>query len=106
MPRSKRDAMDFAVAGHGHFQPVGRGVDAGDADAVQAAGDFVRAAVELAARVQFGQREFHAGHAVLLVDIYGNAASVVLHGDAAIGVQDHIDAGRRSPPSLRRWRCR
>ncbi len=53
-------APDLALAPHLHLQPLGQGVDGRDADAVQAAGDLVAAAAELAARVQLGHHHRQA----------------------------------------------
>lgn len=51
----------------------------------------VRALLELAARVQHGQRHF--GRRLFLCGVHagGNAASVVHHGDAAVDVDRHLD---------------
>ena len=50
--------MHFAFAAHREAQPLAERVDATHAHAVQTARDFVAVLVELAARVQFGQRDF------------------------------------------------
>ncbi len=72
------------------LQPVGQGVDHRHADAVQAAGDLVRVLVEFPAGMQLGHDDLGRRHA-LFVDVCGNAAPVVHHGDRAVGVQAHFD---------------
>ena len=57
----------------------GERVDHGDADAMQAAGDLVRAVIELAARVQHGHDDFGGGAAFFGMDIHRNATAVVRH---------------------------
>ena len=63
---------DVAVAADLHGQALGQGVDDRHADAVQAAGDLVAAAVaELAAGVQDGEHDFDRRAALLLHDRHG-----------------------------------
>ena len=93
-------AVALAVAAHRDRQPLGQGVDAGHAHAVQAAGDLVAVVVELAAGVQFGHDHLHRGHAFLGMDVHGDAAAVVAHGDAVVGVQDDGDVGAEAGHGL------
>ncbi len=67
-----------------------------DAHAVQAAGDRVAAAAELAAGVQRRERDLDGGTAVLRPRdrLDGDAGAVVLHGHAAVGVERDDDLGR------------
>ena len=81
-------------------------VDDRDADAVQAAGDLVAAAAELAAGVQHGQRHRDGGHVLARGGVGGDAAAVVLDPDPAVLLQGHRDAGRSSRPATRRRSCR
>ena len=68
-------------------------VDDRDADAVEAAGDLVAAAVaELAAGVQDRQDDLDGGLALLLHRRDGDAAAVVDHGDRVVRVDRHLDA--------------
>src|SRR2546423_1616882 len=71
--------------------PGGQRVDHGDADPVQAAGDRVRLAVELATGVQHGQRPLDRGPLLHRVDVDRDAAAVVDHPDAAVGEQGDLD---------------
>ncbi len=68
-------------------------VDDGHADTMQAAGDLVAFIVELAAGMQFGHHDFRSGTLFLVVvlDVDGNAAAVVLHADRVVGVDDDLD---------------
>ena len=67
-----------------------------DADAVQAAGDPVAAAAELAAGVQRGERDLDGRPAVLGARdrLDGDAGAVVLHRHAAVGVDRDDDLRR------------
>jgi hypothetical protein len=70
----------------------GQRVDDRDADAVQTAGDGVRVAVELAARVQHGQHHLDGGLLLHRVHADRDAAAVVDHPHAAVVLQDDLDA--------------
>ena len=78
---------------------AGERVDDRDADAVQAAGDLVAAAAELAAGVQHGQRHRHGRHLLARRGVGGDAAAVVLDADRAVGGEGDDDpvavAGQR-----------
>ena len=79
--------MLLAVAPDPQLQLARQRVDDGDADAVQAAGDLVGILVEFSARMQLGHDDLGGGNAFALVDVDGNAAAVVAHGDRAVGVE-------------------
>ena len=81
-----------AVAPDRQVEPLGQRVDDRDADAVQAAGDLVAAAVaELAAGVQHGQDDLGRRALLLLHHVDRDAAAVVGHGDAVVRVDDDLD---------------
>ena len=83
-----------AVAVDLHEQALGEGVDDGHADAVQAAGDLVAAAVaELAAGVQHREHDLDRRAALLLHRRDGDAAAVVGDGDRVVGVDRDGDLG-------------
>ncbi len=67
-----------AVARNRYFEPLGKGIGTGDADAVKAAGDFVGAAAELGTCVQLGHNDLDRRALELGMDIYGDTAAVVL----------------------------
>ena len=73
--RCHRDAVveghpeDMALLAHRDVQAAGQGVDDRGADAVQAAGDLVAPAPELAAGVQLGEDELDCADALGRVDI-------------------------------------
>ena len=78
---------DVAVAADLDVQLLGQRVDDRHADAVQAAGDLVAAAVaELAAGVQDREHDLDGGQALLLHDRHGDAAAVVGDGDRVVRV--------------------
>ena len=85
----------FAVAAHDEAQPGRKRVHAGDADAVQAAGDLVAVVVELAAGMKFGQGDFRcAALGLVLVvplDGRGNAAAVVHDGNRVVRVDGDLN---------------
>ena len=67
-------------------------VDDGCPDTVQAAGCRVRSAAELAAGVQLGEDDLDAAQPRARLDVDGDAARAIAHLDAAVGVQDDLDA--------------
>src|SRR5690348_2396864 len=82
---------DLAFAPDFQIEPVGEGVYDGNTDAVQAAGDFIRLAVEFSASVQdshddFGSRLLFSG-----VHVHRNAAAVVDDGDRVVFVDHDVD---------------
>ena len=82
-------------------EALGERVDDGDADAVQAAGDLVAAAVaELAAGVQHGQHDLDRRPALLLHDRDRDAAAVVGDGDRVVGVDRDVDRRREAGERL------
>ena len=80
-----------AVARDAHQQPLGERVHDGDADAVQAAGDLVAVAAELAAGVQLRHHDLDRGQAGALDDADRDAGAVVDDGHRAVAVQRHRD---------------
>ena len=85
--------VELAVAADLDDEPLAQGVDAGDADAVEAAGDLVVRAVELAAGMQRGQDHLDGGTVLLGMHVDGNAAPVVRDGTRAVGVDGDLDVG-------------
>ena len=78
----------LAVAVDLEHEPLGQRVDDGDADAVEAAGDLVAVAAELAAGVEHGEHDL--GRALALVRagrvrVDRDAAAVVVDAAAAVG---------------------
>ena len=74
-----------------HFQPFGKRVDYGSADAVQAAGNFITAVAELSSRMQDRKYDFQRGFARFLLDIHRDAAAVVDDGDGIIRIDRDRD---------------
>ena len=84
---------DVPVTGGFDAHPLGQGVHDAHADAVEAAGDLVAAAAELAAGMQDRVDDFHrvlAGR--VLAD--GYAAAVVLDDDRGVGLDRDLDRRR------------
>ena len=69
----------------------GKKVDAGNADAVQTAGDFVSVGIELAASVKFGHHDLGSALLFLLMIINGNAAPVINHCDRIVQMNRDLD---------------
>ena len=85
-------APDVAVAADLDVELLRQRVDDGDADAVEAAGHLVAAAVaELAAGVQDGQHDLDGRLALLLHRVDGDAAAVVDDRDRVVGVDLDVD---------------
>ena len=59
---------------------------------MQAARDLVGILVELTAGMELGHDDLGRRDAFILVDVDGNTAAIVAHGDRAVGVQRHVDA--------------
>ena len=78
----------------------GERVDHGEPDPVQATGGDVRAAAELAARVQLRRHDLDAGEAGLGLLVGGDAATVVVHLRRPVRVQRHLDAVGRAGQGL------
>ncbi|MCY1221926.1 hypothetical protein D9M72_339990 [compost metagenome] len=84
---------DVALAPHFRVHTAGKRVDHGDAHAVQAAGDGISAAAELSAGVQDGHDNLNRGLVFGGVHVHGDAAAVVHHFDAAVGLQNNFNVG-------------
>src|SRR5215203_79918 len=85
-------APDVAVAADLEVQALGEGVDDGDADAVEAAGDLVAAAVpELAAGVEDGEDDLCRRAPLFLHRLNRDAAAVVLDRAAVVRMEDDAD---------------
>ena len=80
-----------AVAVNIELEPRAERVDDRHAHAVQATGDLVAGAAELAAGVQHGEDDGGGRLAVLLHDADRDAAAVVGHGDRIVGVDRDCD---------------
>ncbi|CAM5503630.1 hypothetical protein KAURM247S_01557 [Kitasatospora aureofaciens] len=89
---AEADRVGVAVAVDLDVQPRGERVDDRGADAVQTAGGRVRAAAELAARVQLGHHDLDARQSGLGLDVDRDAAAVVADLDRGVRVQQDLDA--------------
>ena len=81
--------MLLFFAPDGDFDPSGQRIGHGDTHAVQPAGKgigVVAALGEFATRMQTGENDFDGRHLFFRMDADRNAASVVFHTDAAVGV--------------------
>ena len=83
-----------AVAPDLDVELLREGVDATDADSVQAAGDLVGGSVEFAAGMELGQHHLHGGHHLAVGQrhhVHGNSAAVIDDGDRVVHVNDDVD---------------
>ena len=85
-------AVALAVAVDLDLEPLGQGVDDRHAHAVEAAGDLVAAAAELAAGVEHGQRRSRPPTCPWRMLVDGDAPAVVDDLAAAVGQQGDVDA--------------
>src|SRR4029079_14426271 len=83
--------IDLAAAAALELEPGAERVDRRDTDAVQAAGDLVARAAELAAGVEHGHHDLGGGAALLRHDVDRDAAAVVLDGDRVVEVDHDLD---------------
>src|ERR1700730_11924328 len=87
----KSNQVDLAVPGHLGFKPLGQGINALCADAVQTSGKFVSALSALTAGMKVGEHQFNGGHLKFRVRLDRNSASVIAYGSRAINVDGHVD---------------
>ena len=69
---------------------IGQRIDDRHANAMQTAGDFVGAVIELTAGMQHGHDDLGCRASLFGMDVDGNAATVVAHGDGLIRVDDDL----------------
>jgi hypothetical protein len=79
--------VGLAILVDGQPEVVGKCVDDGYTDAMEAARNLVRAVVELAAGVQDGHDDFRCGAPFLGMDVGRNAAAVIRDGHRLISVE-------------------
>ncbi len=82
-----------AVAVDVEQQQLGQRIHHRHADTVQAAGNLVTAAAELTAGMQDGHDHFRRRATLFLHDVDRDAAAVVHHRDAVVGVENHLHLG-------------
>ena len=85
--------VDLTLLVYLHRQPLGKSVDDAGAHAVEAAGDLITAAAELTASVQHRKDHLKGGTTRLRLNVHGDAASVILHGDAVSLIDGDGDLG-------------
>ncbi len=88
---AKADVVFLAAAPHPALQVLRQRVDHRDADAVQAAGEFIGAFGELAAGMQAREDQFDAADLLLRMDVDRHAASVIDHLERVVLVERDAD---------------
>ena len=88
----ERHRPGLAVAVDFDVESLRERVHDGRADAVKSTGGGVRAAAELAAGVQLREDDLDARETGARFDVDRDASRLVAHLDAAVGVQDDVDA--------------
>src|SRR4051794_10615693 len=89
MPPLKFHVMHLAFAADFHFQPLGKRIDHGCADAVQAAADLVGRSggvLELSTRAELGKNDFDGWNSFFGMNPHRNSPAVIDDRAAAIGV--------------------
>ena len=82
----KADVMFLVIAPDAQLQPIRQRVHDGHAHAVQTARNLIAVLVELSARMQLGHDDLGGADALALMHVDGDAATVVAHADAAVGM--------------------
>ena len=82
---------DLPVAPNLRDEPLREGVDDGDTDAVEPAGDLVAVAAELAAGMELREDDGERREVLILDHVDRDAPSVVDDRDRVVGVQPHLD---------------
>ena len=83
-------APALAVAADSDFEPARKSVHAGNAHAVQTAGNLVGVIVELAAGMELGHDHLNGRDAQFGMDIDRDAAAIVAHRDGIIDMDDNF----------------
>ena len=78
---------------HFHLAPFRKGIHHGSTHTVQPARNFVGGFVKLSTGVEYGHNDFQSRFFQLLVLIYRNTATVVLHGNTLVLMNGDLDAG-------------
>ena len=85
--------VKLTISAHLDFKALRERVDHGCAYAVQPAGDGIRLAAELAARMEGSHDRFHSRHAGCGVNIHRDATPIVLNPHRAIRLDVYGDTG-------------
>ena len=80
-----------AFAPDGRLKGLGKGIDGGDADAVETGGDAVGLALELASGVKLAHHHLERRLPLAGVDVNGDAPAVVRDGDRPVGQETDLD---------------
>ncbi len=97
LDRRLRDAflvpleVDLPITADLNLAPFRQCVDSRHTDAMQTAGNFVTGAAKLPPGMQGGHDDLKGGYFHLGVDVNGDAAAIVDHGDAFIFIDDNVD---------------
>ena len=81
--------VDLAVTMDLDHQPLRQCVHYGCAHAMQTAGHLVATAAELAAGVEHGVHHFQSGFSRLGLNVHGDTAAIIHHGDGVAFVDGH-----------------
>ncbi len=87
----KADGVDLAIAEDLALEPIGQRIGTLGTDAMQTAGELIRAVAKLAAGMQAGKHQFHRRYASLGMHLNRNATTIILNGDGAVRVDGDPD---------------
>ncbi len=84
-------AIDFFAPMDSQNQLIGQGIDDRNTHAVQAAGNFIGAAVEFSAGMQHRHDDLCRRASFLRVNIDGNTAAIIHHRHRTLCMDDYAD---------------
>src|SRR5208337_4167340 len=82
---------DAAVTQNFEFEPVGKGVDNGDANTMETTGNFIGVAIEFSTSVEDGENHFGSRTLFGGVQFHRNAAAIVYDRYGVVGVNGNVD---------------
>ena len=85
----KTHLIDVSVLVDLYDQPLGQGVDHRCAHAVESAGNFIASAAEFSAGMQHREHDFKRRTAGLCLNVHGNTAAIIYHGNGSVGINLH-----------------
>ena len=92
--------INFAIAKHLRQHMCRECIDAAHTYAMQTSAHLVRPLVKLTASVEHGHDHLQRAYALLLMNIYRYAASVILHGNRIVSIDSDLNVCTISRQSL------
>ena len=92
--------IDLSITEHLGKHMGGEGIHTTDTHTMETAAHLITALVELTTGMQNGHHHLKGTDALLLMDVHGDTATVVLNGDAIVFVDSNLDMGAITCQSL------